>query len=158
MRRALLFVILLVSGCELEGDAGPDCDEPPAEGPACCDPDVYARVSVTDLLSDPGAHVERWVEVEGIADWYSDPNLGGGCSCAGDLCGCVTPLGLRSPTCGTILRLGGNYRGQPVQCAESGCWPLVVLSPYAVCGRFVSAGNTGVELAFEMVVDSFCER
>ncbi len=116
-------------------------------------------MAIPDLAFGPGEFAAQRVEVEGVADWYTDLEGSADCVCAGGICACIKPLAMRATHCGDQIRLAGQYRGRPVECSDAGCWPLQPLSQYAICGLFswdVGAPRPGGEGKIEL--EAVCER
>lgn len=159
---AALATIVMAAGTMLfacgPSGGGDRCEEDPPGEPRCCDPDLYVAVSVPALLGDPGPYFGNYIETGGTADWYNSDWIGPECICVEGICTCVTPLGLRSEACGSIVRLTGIYRGRPVECSDMGCWPLLILSRYAVCGIWQPSDAPGFGEAGVVEVQAFCDR
>jgi hypothetical protein len=65
-------------------------------------------------------------------------------------------LALRGVVCGDALRLGGLYRGRPVDCSDAGCWPLTPLVEYSVCGEVTTDPVDETPMGVALAVDAYC--
>lgn len=138
--------------------SGSQCTEAMPTSSRCCDPGTFELATIPDLVSNPGKFAGRQLEVVGTADWYQDAFTSPDCGCADNLCACTRSLALRSATCNEMIRIDGAYLNTPVQCGDTGCWPLIVLSRYAVCGAWGVAPPTSATTAPGLSLGAFCTR
>lgn len=160
-RGAAVLVLFATAACELRGSPEDleTCSEAPPKGDdLCCEEAVYAPVGLAELVKSPVTYVNQRVQTMGVADWLTGPEDESDCTCAGDLCACVTPLAMRSFVCPAAVRLGGTYRGRPVECSSSGCYPLQPLSVYAACGTWQWDAQENLQGQGTLVLETFCER
>ena len=155
---ALALVYVAACAPSSSGDGADACLDDQPEAASCCDALTYEPVALSTLLIDAGRFIGRRVEVTGVADWYGERQSEPDCACAGTVCGCVMPLGLRSPKCGDSIPLAGQYRGRQVQCDATGCFPLTVLGRFAVCGTWVPSIETGIYATPALSLEAFCSR